>query len=156
MITLQDLFQHLEQLFYFPEIADASLNGLQVEGKREINKIAFAVSASVEAIECAVKSRSDALVVHHGIFWQKEPLAVCGVRKTKLALLLKNEISLFAYHLPLDAHRLLGNNWKAAHDLGWQELEPFAEVGSASIGVKGKFSSRPIQKFIKELEQYYS
>lgn len=149
MVTLQDLSQYLQQLLSPADFADYCPNGLQVEGKGEIKKIAFAVSASLAVIEEAVKREADALIVHHGIFWNKDPHVVIGTRKDKLALLLKHGISLLAYHLPLDAHQKLGNNWKAAFDLGLEDLNPFALSGKTAIGVKGRMGPISTEAFQK-------
>ena len=155
MITLQELFLHLEQLLSPGEFSDYGPNGMQVEGKKEVKKIAFAVSASLAAIEESVKRGADALIVHHGIFWQKDPYVVTGVKKKKLERLLISDTSLLAYHLPLDAHRQVGNNWKAALDLGMSDLEPFYLLGKSYIGVKGRFAPISVEAFQKKLETYY-
>ncbi len=155
MITLQDLSQYLQQLLSPEDFSDYCPNGVQVEGKQEINRIAFAVSASLATIEEAVKRGADALIVHHGIFWNKDPYVVTGTKKNKLELLLKGGISLLAYHLPLDAHPQIGNNWKAAFDLGLEDLNPFYSIGKLSIGVKGKMAPISVEAFQKKLEAYY-
>jgi dinuclear metal center YbgI/SA1388 family protein len=150
MITLQEISLYLQNLLSPGQFTDYCPNGIQVEGKHQIKRICFAVSASLAVIEEAVKQKADALIVHHGIFWNKEPLSVTGTKRDKLHLLLKNDISLLAYHLPLDAHQSIGNNWKAAHDLGMGHLESFAE-----IGVKGTFTPIAVDVFCKKLEAYY-
>ncbi len=155
MLTLQDLSQYLQQLLSPTDFTDYCSNGVQVEGKEEIRKMAFAVSASLAAIDEAVKMGADALIVHHGIFWNKDPHVVIGTKKEKLSRLLKNEISLVAYHLPLDGHPKLGNNWKAAFDLGLEDLHPFLLAGKAAIGVKGKMGPISTEVFQKKLETYY-
>lgn len=149
-ITLQELSDLLENLLPMPQVPEYCPNGLQVEGKPQIRKIALAVSASVAAIEAAVKEGADVLIVHHGIFWNKDSYPISGVKKKKIALLIQNEISLFGYHLPLDAHPELGNNWKAALDLGWKNLQPFG-----GIGVRGQFAAVDVTTFQKQLEDYY-
>lgn len=149
-ISLQDLERLLQGLLPLPAAPDYCPNGLQVEGKPQIGKIAFAVSASLAAIESAISENADALVVHHGIFWNKDPYPIIGVKKKKMAALLTSGLSLFAYHLPLDAQRELGNNWKAAMDLGWNNLQSFCD-----IGVKGEFSQMAVEEFQKQLETYY-
>ncbi len=155
MITLQELSAFLDAQLKPSDFSDNCPNGLQVEGKSEVRKIAFAVSASVAAIEEAVKAQADALVVHHGIFWQNAPLPVIGPKRQKLELLLKNGISLFGYHLPLDAHPQFGNNWKAAKDLQWKQLDPFGLYRKIAIGVKGSFEPMSVEAFQKKLEHYY-
>lgn len=154
MITLQDLSQFLES--QLPSLQDDCPNGLQVEGKKEIKTVAFAVSASLEVIEAAARMRADALIVHHGLFWNKDAFPVVGPKKDKLQLLLEHQISLFAYHLPLDAHPIFGNNWKAAKDLGWKELTAFGVHRNVAIGVKGRFDPIKVEDFRVLLETYYS
>ena len=150
MITLQDLSHYLEALFSPEKFQDYAPNGMQVEGKQGIRQVAFAVSASVAAIEKAAQCGADALIVHHGIFWSKQSPLVTGSRKKKLELLLREGISLFAYHLPLDAHVAVGNNWVAAKELGLQEVVPFLRVG-----VKGSFPKVSIEAFQARVETYY-
>jgi dinuclear metal center YbgI/SA1388 family protein len=150
LITLQDLSAFLDSLLLKEPFVDPSPNGLQVEGKKEIKKIAFAVSASLEIIEKAVDVNADALIVHHGLFWKGESPEIKGSKRAKLSALLQEEVSLFGYHLPLDAHREVGNNWKAARDLGWKNIEPFP-----MYGVMGKFEEIAIGDFIAKLEEYY-
>lgn len=150
MVALSELCTYLRELLQVDLFDDYGPNGLQVEGKKQIKKGAFAVSASLFAIETAAKKKVDFLLTHHGLFWNREPIPLVGTKKDKVHLLLESEISLLSYHLPLDAHPTLGNNWKVAHDLGWGELQPFNR-----IGVRGRFKEMPTALFQKKLEQYY-
>ncbi len=155
MITLQVLSQHLEDLLTPSNFNDYCPNGVQVEGKKEIRSLAFAVSASQAAIEQAVAKKADALIAHHGMFWQKDPYPIVGIKKNKLDLLLKHQMSLLAYHLPLDAHQEVGNNWKAARDLHMKDLKPFFPLDKGWLGVKGAVPSLPVEDFKRQLEAYY-
>lgn len=155
MITLQDLFLYLNQFLSSEEFKDYCPNGLQVEGKSKIHKICFAVSASLAVIEECVRRKADALIVHHGIFWEKQSQCILGTKRKKLQQLLSHEVSLLAYHLPLDAHITVGNNWKAALDLGWENLVPFGYFDKRQIGVKGTFPSMSTEEFKHQLESYY-
>ena len=155
MITLQELCQYTDDLLDVANINDYCKNGLQVEGKKEVKSLATAVSGSLEAIEQAAEAGVDALIVHHGMFWEGDEHAVTGVKKRKLKTLIENDISLLGYHLPLDGHPEYGNNWKAAKDWGWTELEPFAEHKGYAFGVKGKFEEVDIKEFVAKLEKYY-
>ncbi len=155
MITLQELCYKLNGLLLRPEITDYCPNGLQVEGKEKISKVVTGVSASFSTIEAAVKANADALIVHHGMFWKGDSYVVNGAKKRKLALLIESGISLLAYHLPLDAHEEYGNNWKAAKEMGWQNLEPFGIFNGVPIGVKGTFSPVSREAFQQLLEKYY-
>lgn len=155
MITLQDLFLYLQNLLTPDEFTDFCPNGIQVEGGQNVKKICFAVSSSLAVIEEAVNRQADVLIVHHGIFWNKDPYVIVGTKREKLQRLLKHGISLLAYHLPLDAHPRVGNNWKAAQDLGLVDLEPFSALGKSPIGVKGKMPMVSVEDFRKKLEAYY-
>lgn len=150
MLTLNELESYLTELLPSNRMVDYAINGLQIEGKSEIYSIATAVSASLATIEEACRLEVDALIVHHGIFWSKDTLAITGVKQKKIKRLLEKNLSLFAYHLPLDAHPLMGNNWKAARDLGWHTLSSFGE-----IGVKGQTQALSRECLKAQLEQYY-
>ncbi|MFI5344148.1 MAG: Nif3-like dinuclear metal center hexameric protein [Chlamydiales bacterium] len=154
-MQLKKLCKELDELLPGNGLTDYCPNGLQVEGKQEIALLATAVSASLETIEAAVEIGADALIVHHGIFWQRDSYLIQGVKKKKLSCLLKNEISLIAYHLPLDMHPLLGNNWKAAQDLGWSDLQPFGYSSGVPVGVKGRIAPASRNVVKEKLENYY-
>ena len=117
---------------------DISLNGLQVEGQDEVTKVAVAVDSSMSTFEQAAEVGADMLIVHHGLFWGK-PLALTGAHARRVKFLLDRGISLYASHLPLDAHREVGNNWGLARILGMADLEPFGSLGPTTIGVRGTF-----------------
>ena len=155
MVQRKDLEVYLDEYLQVSTIKDYCPNGLQVEGRSEIKKIATAVSASLETFEKCMQEGIDALIVHHGLFWEKDPYPLVGIKRQKIELLLEGGISLFAYHLPLDAHQEVGNNWQAARDWGWGNLEPFGDYYGTFIGVKGTFSERPIKKLVEEVENYY-
>lgn len=134
-----DLVRWLDEyldLAAFPD--DPSLNGLQVEGAGEVQKVAVAVDASLMAIEQAADAGADMLITHHGLFWGA-PLAIRGPHKRRVEALLEAEISLYAAHLPLDAHREVGNNWGLARLLGLDELAPFGGWRGRDLGVRGSF-----------------
>lgn len=155
MITLAELNTYLNDLLQCSLFADYGPNGLQVQGKPKIKRIGTAVSASIETIQAARQANVDALIVHHGIFWNGDPLPLVGSKYEKVDLLLKQGISLFAYHLPLDAHAQLGNNWKAALDMGWKELTPFGNFKGVPIGVKGRIAPMKLKELQNQLETYY-
>ena len=122
-----------------PEIFDDYCpNGLQVEGKDEINKIVFAVSATRESAEYAAKVKACALIVHHGLFWKfhgTKPLT--GPFYKRVAPLIKNDINLFGYHLPLDAHLEVGNAASVANLLKMGDLASFGNYKGAFTGIMG-------------------
>ncbi|CNK17013.1 putative hydrolase-oxidase [Yersinia frederiksenii] len=93
---------------------DYAPNGLQVEGREEVRRIVTGVTASQALLDAAVEQQADAIVVHHGYFWKNEPVVVRGMKRNRLKTLLTNDINLYGYHLPLDAHPELGNNAQLA------------------------------------------
>lgn len=132
--------------------ADASLNGLQVEGASEVAKVAVAVDASLNTFQQAAAHGADLLIVHHGLFWGR-PEPVTGMHRARVKFLLDHDLSLYASHLPLDAHREVGNNWGLARALGMTGLSPFGVHRGVAIGVKGSFETpRPLRELAEELE----
>lgn len=119
--------------------ADVSLNGLQVgDLNAQVRKVAFAVDASLATIREALNQKADVLFAHHGLFWGR-PLAITGPHFERVSTMIRNNLALFACHLPLDAHPVLGNNAQMASRLGLQETEPFSFFRGVHVGVKGKF-----------------
>ncbi len=114
------LEQCLNRLLEPGRFKDYGPNGLQVEGRREVQRLVCGVTASLDFIEAAIAAGADALLVHHGLFWRGQDGRVTGWMKRRLARLLAADVSLFAYHLPLDAHPELGNNAQLGSQLGWQ------------------------------------
>ncbi|MGE0333515.1 MAG: Nif3-like dinuclear metal center hexameric protein [Ramlibacter sp.] len=113
---------------------DYGPNGLQVEGKQEVRRIISGVTASRSLIEAAIAAQADAILVHHGLFWRGHDGRVTGWMKQRLALLLANDINLYAYHLPLDAHAELGNNAQLGRVLG---LRSDSRFGEQDLGFAG-------------------
>ena len=132
--TRQQLLQAFNALLQPDRFKDYGPNGLQVEGKPEIRRIVSGVTASRALIEAAVQAQADAIFVHHGLFWRGHDGCVTGWMKQRLALLLAHDISLFAYHLQLDAHPELGNNAQLGLQLG---LTASACFGEQSLGFLG-------------------
>ncbi len=129
------LLSALDDLLQPARFKDYGPNGLQVEGKAEVRRIVSGVTASLALIEAAVAAQADAIFVHHGLFWRGQPGTVTGWMKQRLALLLRHDINLYAYHLPLDAHPTLGNNAQLGVQLG---LEGMGCFGDNSLGFLGQ------------------
>lgn len=118
-------------------IKDYCPNGLQVEGKNDIQKIVTGVTASAALIEKAIELNADAILVHHGYFWKSEPQAIRGMKGRRIRQLIKHDINLLAYHLPLDIHPSLGNNAQLAQRLGIT-LEGGLEGHPQSVAMYGR------------------
>ncbi|WP_038938569.1 type 2 GTP cyclohydrolase I, partial [Yersinia pestis] len=106
---------------------DYAPNGLQVEGRRDIQRVVTGVTASQALLDAAVAHQADAILVHHGYFWKNEPVVVRGMKRNRLKTLLTHDINLYGYHLPLDAHPELGNNAQLAKLL---EIQVLGEIES--------------------------
>lgn len=133
-MKLVELVEYLDRLLEPAKFRDYCPNGLQVEGRAEVRRIVAGVTASQALLDDAVAVQADAVLVHHGYFWRGEDGRITGMRKRRLATLIENDISLLAYHLPLDAHPTLGNNAQWAAALGWQ---PEGRFGEQDIGWVG-------------------
>ncbi len=134
MIERDTLLSHLHQMLEADRFKDYGPNGLQVEGKARIHKVVTGVTASLALIEAAVAEGADALLVHHGLFWRGQDGRVTGWMRQRLATLLRHDINLIAYHLPLDAHASLGNNAQWGQRLGWVGDARFGEQELGFIG----------------------
>ena len=110
-------------------VQDYCPNGLQVEGAKDVRKIIGGVTASQALIDQAIQKNADLILVHHGFFWKGENPVVCGMKRNRLKALLQNDISLLAYHLPLDLHPELGNNAGLAKALGI-DFDQYLDMGS--------------------------
>lgn len=133
-ISRDELAQFLETELQLARVRDYCPNGVQVEGRNEIKRIVTGVTASLALLNEAVRLQADAVFVHHGYFWRGEDMRVVGQKQKRLKLLLQNDISLFAYHLPLDTHPLIGNNACLAQKLGLQAEGRFGEDDLGWIG----------------------
>ncbi len=121
------------------------MNGLQVEGASDIKKIIGAVDINDAVIEYAISQKADTIIVHHGFFWGK-PLAVEGVLRERIKKLLMHNINLYAVHLPLDMHPVLGNNIAIMNALGIHDTMPLADWGGFPMGVVGSFATpQPVE-----------
>lgn len=116
---------------------DGAVNGLQVENRGSVTKIAAAVDASLATIKLAIAAKADLLIVHHGLFWSAtHPWT--GKRHEMIRLLIENNLAVYSSHLPLDAHRQLGNNAQLAAALGFKNLKPFFFTKNQFIGFQTK------------------
>ncbi len=134
-MRLNELRDYIESELAVSRFRDYCPNGIQVEGRAEVRRIATGVTASQAVLEAATAWGADAILVHHGYFWRSEDAALAGIKKRRVAHLLRHDVSLLAYHLPLDAHPELGNNARLGERLGFVEHGRFGEQDIATHGV---------------------
>lgn len=125
-VSRQTLVNYCNELLMPQRFQDYCPNGLQVEGRDSVQTIVSGVTASLALLEAAKEHQADLILVHHGYFWRGESPVITGMMRRRLALLLKEDINLLAYHLPLDAHEEFGNNARLAHELNLNNLGPVA------------------------------
>ena len=151
-MQLSTLQSHLDDLLDAGSFKDYSPNGLQVEGRAEVRRVLCGVTASQALLDKAVAGGVDAVCVHHGYFWRGEDACITGIRKRRLTTLLKHDISLLAYHLPLDAHPTLGNNAELGRLAGWSADGHFGPQNLGWIGsTQQALTAQQLQAQLSEL-----
>jgi dinuclear metal center YbgI/SA1388 family protein len=136
-MRLTELRDYNASLLQTSLFKDYCPNGIQVQGRAEVQRIASGVTASQALLEAAHGWGADVILVHHGYFWRSEDAVIAGIKKNRIAFLLQHDISLLAYHLPLDAHHELGNNAQLAKRLG---LIPQGRFGEQNIAWHGELA----------------
>ncbi|MCP4230882.1 MAG: Nif3-like dinuclear metal center hexameric protein [bacterium] len=136
MVKRKEIVDYLNEYLLVSEIADASLNGLQVQGPDEVTKIAFAVDYSSRATQRATEEGAQLLVVHHGVFWGNES-PIIGILYGRVKEMFELGVGLYAVHLPLDIHPEVGNGVGVCRALGLEAFEPFGVSHGVCVGMRG-------------------
>lgn len=118
-MQLDELCLFCNDFLAIDDFDDYCPNGLQVEGSPQLLRLVSGVTASLDLIEAAIQQNADAILVHHGYFWKGESPVLCGYKGRRIKRLMQQDISLLAYHLPLDFHPEVGNNAQLARRMGW-------------------------------------
>ena len=149
MVICHEMVQYLDGVLNVSAFKDYGPNGLQVQGKASIQRIASGVTASLALIEAAVAQNCDALLVHHGLFWRGQDGRLVGWLAQRVRTLMAHNINLLAYHLPLDAHESWGNNAVWAQHMGWQ---PDGRFGEQSLGFIGSSPDTDLSSLLTRTE----
>ncbi len=149
MVLRDELNRFLADLYKYGNFEDYCENGLQVEGKEEIEKILFGVSFNRSFLEQAIREKADAVIVHHGIF-QQGVFKLKGTLKQRVKMLLDSDISLFGIHLPMDSHPELGHNALLLSYIDAESIEPF-EIGFCGENVREYNLDRILEIFHEQL-----
>lgn len=149
-----ELISYLDSLLNAKQIKDFCPNGLQVEGKPQISKLVTGVTASEALIDAAIEQQADAILVHHGYFWKGEAYPIVGMKKNRIAKLIKHDISLIAYHLPIDVHSELGNNAQIGKLLELTNVRPALEFSPEGIIMCGEYSkAKPLNEVTGQVKK---
>lgn len=149
-MKLNQLIEYCDDFLSVQNYKDYAPNGLQVEGKSEVQKIVTGVTACQALIDQAIACQADAILVHHGYFWKNEPQIITGMKRKRIHSFLNNNMSLIGYHLPLDGHALLGNNAMLGKLWSLEDITP-VEGSLVRLGQLNKAVS--IESFIDIVEQ---
>ena len=141
MPTLEKIADFLNSYLDIYAVKDSCWNGLQFEGNREVKKIAYAVDAGAETFLKAASIKCDLIIVHHGHFWSNQNPSYRDWSKKRLDILYRNNISLYACHLPLDRHRVVGNNAQIIKLLGGTVEKEFLFHSGVNIGWTGSLKT---------------
>ncbi|KGK84350.1 Nif3-like dinuclear metal center hexameric protein [Stutzerimonas degradans] len=136
-VALTTLVAECDRFLNVAKIADYCPNGLQVEGRPQVRRIVSGVTASQALLDAAIEAQADAVLVHHGYFWKNEDARIVGMKQRRLKTLLNHDISLLAYHLPLDVHPQVGNNAQLARVLDLLVEGPLEPDNAKSVGLVG-------------------
>jgi dinuclear metal center YbgI/SA1388 family protein len=154
MADLKKIVGFLNGEMHIEEYPDASHNGLQVENSGRVKKICCGVDASLEFFARARQQGADLLICHHGISWGDSLKQITGLNYSRLAFLIKNDIALYACHIPLDAHSQLGNNALLFRALGLVRRKLFGNYRGKPIGYYGSLPrGQKISLFRKRVEK---
>jgi dinuclear metal center YbgI/SA1388 family protein len=126
-MQLKKLCEFCDEYLKVDEFNDYCPNGLQVEANSQVENIVCGVTASQALIEAAIEQGADTLIVHHGYFWKGESQPITGYKGRRISSLIKNNINLLAFHLPLDAHPEVGNNVQLGRIMDWKVTASFGE-----------------------------
>lgn len=153
MIKRDEIVNYLNTYLDIQNFTDYGPNGIHIEGKENINTIAFAVSATRYSIEKAIELKADMLIVHHGLFWKFHGVrAIKGSFAKRIKPLIQHDITLLGYHLPLDAHLEVGNAAGVAKRIEMIDLKPFGDHKGSPTGVKGRLKSKiKVDQFAEKL-----
>lgn len=137
MVNRDQLAGYLNQILAISQYRDYCPNGLQIQGKDQIKRIISGVSISQALVAAAIAQKADAILVHHGCFWDKDTMVLQGFRYQRVQALISQQINLYAYHIPLDVHIEYGNNYQLAQRMGWVvegDVLPAAQSGLLLYG----------------------
>jgi len=152
-MNIKELLTYLDAYLQINAFVDNSQNGLQVQGREEIHRVAAAVDACQETIDAAANANVDLLLVHHGLFWDK-PEKLVGPHYRRVKKTIESGLNLYCAHLPLDAHPEVGNNAVLARRLGFEPIAGFDKHHGRDIGYIAETKTAISQsEFLRRLQE---
>ena len=151
MIKLSELTKYLAEYLEVDKVKDYCPNGLQIECGDEVKKIITGVSANMDLIQAAIDKGADTIITHHGFFWKGEEPTITGIKGNRIKSMIRADINLLSYHLPLDVHAEVGNNAVFAKQLGLSIEGGFGSAGKLDLGIYGELSKSLFADELQEL-----
>ncbi|MBA4388916.1 MAG: Nif3-like dinuclear metal center hexameric protein [Verrucomicrobia bacterium] len=151
VVTVKKVVGFLDGALDSSGFKDNSNNGLQVENSGRVGVVCCGVDASLEFFKAAKELGAGLLICHHGLSWGDSLKRITGLNYKRLSYLLRNDMALYACHLPLDAHPKYGNNARIGSILGLKNMKPFGAYGGKPVGFIGRFPSAMGYPGFKEL-----
>jgi dinuclear metal center YbgI/SA1388 family protein len=149
MIELKELVKYLDEELEINSIQDKCCNGLQIEGKPNIENVGIACDVTLQSITKAIEQKCDLIIVHHALIW--EPVSkMTGLMAKRAELLFKNGISLYVAHLPLDIHRRYSHGMLLAEELGLYGISKFGKADGHYFGFWGYIRNKMTIEQLKE------
>ncbi len=153
-MKLKLLIDYCDHFLEKNQFKDYCPNGLQIEGNEDIELIITGVTACEALIDAAIERNAQAILVHHGYFWKNEAPQIVGIKGNRIKKLIKNNISLIAYHLPLDAHPVVGNNAQLGQGLNIKTKGSFYAANGKNIALYGNLAQAlTIQQFTRQVSR---
>lgn len=154
MAKVSQIITYCDELLNAADFKDYAPNGLQVQGKADVQCIVTGVTATQALIERAIALNADMLLVHHGYFWRGEDPRLLGMKGRRVKALMQNDINLVGYHLPLDAHPELGNNAQLGQVLGLQNIRVNGQGHAKNLLFTGELpQAMPADRFSQHLDE---
>lgn len=154
MTTVRPIVSFLDGLLKADDFQDSSNNGLQVENSGRVDRVCCGVDASLEFFQEAQRRGAGLVLCHHGLSWGDSLKRITDLNYRRIGFLLKNDIALYACHIPLDAHPRYGNNACMAKALGLRQLKPFGTYHGRHIGIRGSLpAAMPLARLAAKLKQ---
>lgn len=153
MASLQAIDSYCNKILACDTYHDYAPNGLQIEGRSEVRCLVTGVTASQALIDAAIERQADLVLVHHGLFWKGESSVITGIKRQRIAALLSNNISLMAFHLPLDGHPHYGNNVQLGRLWGFEIAGRFGDGPDMGLGCYSELSKPLSIQRLEELVQ---
>lgn len=138
MTSRDSIVRFLNKELKVRKIPDTSRNGLQVKSRKIINKVGFAVDATLSTFKKAKRLGVDFLIVHHGIKWKGQK-DFTGIKKERIRFAQKSGINIYVCHLPLDIHNKYGNSIQLAKILDLVDVKKFGRYHGVTVGYRGRF-----------------